>query len=220
MGELVAEPLAIHGIAGPAERRDRVAELLRRVGLSPEHMRRHPHEFSGGQRQRICIARALALEPRLIVADESVSALDVSVKARILALLAELQATLGLSYLFISHDLAVVEQISDRVAVMFAGRILEIGSRRQVFGDARHPYTRRLLAAAPVPDPRQPRQQPIHAAPLPPPLPPERGLAGPLGGGVTVAGARQLEPTIRTRMMSRITAAFSAVAPLDASRLA
>ena len=171
VGDLVAEPLAIHGIAGPAERRDRVAELLRRVGLAPEHMRRHPHEFSGGQRQRICIARALALEPRLIVADESVSALDVSVRARILALLAELQATLGLSYLFISHDLAVVEQISDRVAVMFAGRILEIGSRRQVFGDARHPYTRRLLAAAPVPDPGRPRQPPTHAAPLPPPLP-------------------------------------------------
>ena len=170
VGDLVAEPLAIHGIAGPSERRDRVAELLRRVGLAPEHMRRHPHEFSGGQRQRICIARALALEPRLIVADESVSALDVSVRARILALLAELQATLGLSYLFISHDLAVVEQISDRVAVMLAGRILEIGSRRQVFGDARHPYTRRLLAAAPVPDPGRPRQPPTHA-PLPPPLP-------------------------------------------------
>ena len=171
VGDLVAEPLAIHGIAGPSERRDRVAELLRRVGLSPEHMRRHPHEFSGGQRQRICIARALALEPRLIVADESVSALDVSVRARILALLAELQATMGLSYLFISHDLAVVEQISDRVAVMFAGRILEIGSRRQVFGDARHPYTRRLLAAAAGARPRRPRQQPTHAAPLPPPLP-------------------------------------------------
>jgi peptide/nickel transport system ATP-binding protein len=171
VGDLVAEPLAIHGVAGASERRDRVAELLRRVGLAPEHMRRHPHEFSGGQRQRICIARALALEPRLIVADESVSALDVSVKARILALLAELQATLGLSYLFISHDLAVVEQISDRVAVMLAGRIVEVGSRRQLFGDARHPYTRRLLAAAPVPDPERPRRPPADAAPLPPPLP-------------------------------------------------
>ena len=207
VGDLVAEPLAIHGIAGPSERRDRVAELLRRVGLSPEHMRRHPHEFSGGQRQRICIARALALEPRLIVADESVSALDVSVRARILALLAELQATLGLSYLFISHDLAVVEQISDRVAVMFAGRILEIGSRRQSIRRRAAPIhpppsrgraCARPRAAAATADPRRPPA----AAPAP-----ERGLAGPLGGGVTVAGARQLEPTIQTRMMFRITAA-------------
>jgi peptide/nickel transport system ATP-binding protein len=168
VGELVSEPLAIHGIGAPAERRDRAADLLRRVGLAPEHLHRHPHEFSGGQRQRICIARALALEPRLIVADESVSALDVSVKARIIALLSELQAAMGLSYLFISHDLAVVEQISDRVAVMFAGCLVEIGSRSQVFGDARHPYTRRLLAAAPVPDPGRPRHPPADTAPLPP----------------------------------------------------
>jgi peptide/nickel transport system ATP-binding protein len=153
VGELVGEPLAIHGLARGAERRDRVAELFGQVGLRPEHMRRHPHEFSGGQRQRICIARALALSPRVIIADESLSALDVSVQARILALLAELQARLGVAYLFISHDLAVVEQISHRVAVMYLGEIVEIGRREQVFGVPAHPYTRRLLAAAPVPDP-------------------------------------------------------------------
>ena len=157
VGEQVGEPLLVHGIAAGADKRDRVAELFRRVGLAPDHMRRHPHEFSGGQRQRICIARALALEPRLIVADESVSALDVSVKAHVLALLAELQRSIGLSYLFISHDLAVVEAISDRVAVMRAGRIVEAGTRRQVFQDPRHPYTASLLAAVPVPDPGHPR---------------------------------------------------------------
>ncbi|WP_184146522.1 dipeptide ABC transporter ATP-binding protein [Amaricoccus macauensis] len=166
VGELVGEPLAIHRIADGSERHDRVAALFTRVGLAPEHMRRHPHEFSGGQRQRICIARALALEPRLIVADESVSALDVSVKAHILALLAELQETLGLAYLFISHDLAVVEQISRRVAVMVGGRIVEIGMRGDVFGNPSHPYTRRLLAAAPVPDPDAPRPPIPDAGPL------------------------------------------------------
>jgi peptide/nickel transport system ATP-binding protein len=167
VGELVAEPLVIHGIGTPRDRRERVAALFSRVGLPADALRRHPHEFSGGQRQRICIARALALEPRLIVADESVSALDVSVKARILALLAELQETLGIAYLFISHDLAVVEQISHRVAVMFAGRIVETGSRSQIFGDARHPYTRNLLASAPVPDPDAPRRRAVETVPVP-----------------------------------------------------
>jgi peptide/nickel transport system ATP-binding protein len=153
VGDLVGEPLAIHGIARGSERQDRVAGLLRDVGLLPEHMHRHPHEFSGGQRQRICIARALALSPRVIIADESLSALDVSVQARILALMAELQSRLGVAYLFISHDLAVVEQISHRVAVMYLGEIVEIGSREQVFGAPAHPYTRGLLASIPIPDP-------------------------------------------------------------------
>jgi peptide/nickel transport system ATP-binding protein len=170
-GELVAEPLAIHGLCSGSERRDRVAALFARVGLPPDAMRRHPHEFSGGQRQRICITRALTLEPRLIVADESVSALDVSVKARILALLAELQETLGLAYLFISHDLAVVEQISHRVAVMVRGRIVELGSRAQVFGEPGHPWTRYLLAAAPVPDPAVQRPPVPEIAPPDPDVP-------------------------------------------------
>jgi peptide/nickel transport system ATP-binding protein len=153
VGELVGEPLVVHGLARGSDLADRVASLFRRVGLTPEHMRRHPHEFSGGQRQRICIARALSLSPKIIVADESVSALDVSVQARVLELLRELQAELGLSYLFISHDMAVVEKISHRVAVMYLGQIVETGSRDQVFGDPRHAYTRRLLDAVLLPDP-------------------------------------------------------------------
>ncbi len=153
VGDAVAEPLAIHGIGTRAERRDRAADLFARVGLSPEHLTRYPHEFSGGQRQRICIARALALNPKLIICDESVSALDVSVQARVLALLEALKREFGIAYLFISHDMAVVENIADRVAVMFLGQIVELGSRAQVFGDPRHPYTKRLLEAVPVPDP-------------------------------------------------------------------
>jgi peptide/nickel transport system ATP-binding protein len=180
VGELVGEPLEIHGLARGRAKRERVAELFTRVGLTPDYMRRHPHEFSGGQRQRICIARALALSPKLIVADESLSALDVSVQARVLALLAELQADLGVAYLFISHDLAVVEQISHRVAVMYQGAIVETGRRDRIFGDPRHPYTRRLLAAAPVPDPdRRPATPPDLLAERPSPIRP-LGYAPPL----------------------------------------
>jgi peptide/nickel transport system ATP-binding protein len=156
-GDLVAEPLVVHGVATGSELRDRVAGLFHRVGLEPAQMRRHPHEFSGGQRQRICIARALSLSPKIIVADESVSALDVSVQAKVLALLQQLQADLGLSYLFISHDMAVVEQISHRIAVMYRGQIVETGRRSQVFENPLHPYTRRLLAAVPIADPARRR---------------------------------------------------------------
>jgi len=157
VGALVAEPMIVHGIAPRGEIEDRVAHLFRRVGLSPDQTSRHPHEFSGGQRQRICIARALSVSPKVIVADESVSALDVSVQARILDLFQELQAELGISYLFISHDMAVVERISHRIAVMYQGRIVETGRRDQVFGNPGHPYTRRLLSAVPIPDPTQRR---------------------------------------------------------------
>ncbi|MER9452774.1 ABC transporter ATP-binding protein [Mesorhizobium sp. M0478] len=157
VGDLVAEPLVIHGIASKDERRERVAALFERVGLSAEQMELYPHEFSGGQRQRVCIARALALRPKLIIADESVSALDVSVQARVLDLLKELQREFGVAYLFISHDMAVVENISDRVAVMYLGQIVEMGTRDQVFSNPRHPYTRRLIDAVPVPDPAQRR---------------------------------------------------------------
>jgi peptide/nickel transport system ATP-binding protein len=157
VGDIVGEPLVIHGLARGKELKDRVVSLFERVGLPAEMMTRHPHEFSGGQRQRICIARALALSPKVIVADESVSALDVSVQARVLDLLQELQEDLGLSYLFISHDMAVVEQVSHRIAVMYLGQIVEMGTRRQVFENPQHEYTRRLMKAVPIPDPKRRR---------------------------------------------------------------
>jgi peptide/nickel transport system ATP-binding protein len=154
VGDLVAEPLVIHRIGSKAQRRERVAALFEQVGLSADQMDRYPHEFSGGQRQRICIARALALQPKLIIADESVSALDVSVQARVLRLLKDLQSEFGVAYLFISHDMAVVENISDRVAVMYLGQIVEMGTRDQVFSNPRHPYTKRLIEAVPIADPK------------------------------------------------------------------
>jgi peptide/nickel transport system ATP-binding protein len=152
---IIAEPLLLNGVKDQQERTDRVEELMRLVGLRVEYMPRFPHAFSGGQRQRIGIARALALNPRLIVADEPVSALDVSVQAQILNLLLELQDRLGLTYLFVSHDLSVVKHISDRVAVMYVGQMVELGERDEVFSHPQHPYTAALLASVPKPDPRE-----------------------------------------------------------------
>jgi peptide/nickel transport system ATP-binding protein len=152
--DLVGEPLLIHGMKSRREREERVADLLRRVGLRPEYMRRFPHAFSGGERQRIGIARALALQPRLVVADEPVSALDVSVQAQILNLLADLQEEFRLTYLFVAHDLSVVRYISNRVAVMYVGRIVELGETEALFTSPKHPYTAALLSAVPEPDPR------------------------------------------------------------------
>ena len=156
-GEIVGEPLTIHQVGTPDERRQRVAFLFERVGLRPAAMLSYPHEFSGGQRQRIGIARALALSPELIVGDEPVSALYVSIQAQIINLLMDLQEEFKLSYLFVAHDLAVVEHISHRVAVMYLGRIVEMGTRAQVFDDPRHPYTRRLLGAVLIADPARRR---------------------------------------------------------------
>ncbi len=152
-GAAIAEPMIVHGLARGREAEDRVIELLRRVGLDEEHASRYPHEFSGGQRQRLCIARALGLSPKLIIADEAVSALDVSIQAQVINLMMDLQEEMGLAYLFISHDMAVVERIAHRVAVMYLGEIVEIGPRQSVFENPQHPYTRKLMAAVPIADP-------------------------------------------------------------------
>ena len=174
---IVGEGLLIHKIGTRAERRARVRELLETVGLSPETASRYPHEFSGGQRQRIGIARALALGPKFVVADEAVSALDVSIQAQILNLLEDLQQRLSLTLLFISHDLRVVEHLADRVAIMYLGRIVEQGSRAAVYGAPRHPYTRALLSAVPIPDPtRKPQRQHLSGEP-PSPVSPPPGCA-------------------------------------------
>ena len=153
--EIISEPLLVHGIGSSSEREDRVAELLRVVRLRPEYMRRYPHAFSGGQRQRIGIARALALNPRLILADEPVSGLDVSVQAQVINLMMDLQDSLGLTYLFVSHDLSVVKQISNRVVVMYVGRIAEIGTPQELFDAPKHPYTAALMSSVPKPHPSQ-----------------------------------------------------------------
>lgn len=175
VGQIVAEGIEVHGLAYGAEKRRRVEELLRQVGLGPEHVDRYPHEFSGGQRQRIGIARALAVGPRFLVADEPVSALDLSIQAQVLNLLMDLQEQMGLSYLFISHDLRVVEHISHRVAVMYLGRIVERAPRALLYATPRHPYTRALLAAVPVPDPRhRPTRTPLQGD-VPSPLRPPSG---------------------------------------------
>lgn len=175
VGEIIAEPLLVHGLGTRAERRERVASALKKVGLEPEYMRRFPHEFSGGQRQRIGIARVLTLKPRFMVADEPVSALDVSIQAQIMNLLVRLQEEFRISYLFISHDLAVVEHLAHRVAVMYLGRIVETASSRSLYGNPRHPYTEALLSSIPLPDPKMPRERKILMGDIPNPSEPPSG---------------------------------------------
>ena len=176
-GDIVGEPLMVHGIAAGGEKRERVAELFEQVGLRPDQMQNYPHQFSGGQRQRICIARALSLGPRLIVCDEPVSALDVSIQAQVINLLIDLQRKHDFSYLFIAHDLAVVAHISHRVAVMYLGRIVEIAGKAELFANPRHPYTQALLASVPVADPRRKSLKPLVDGDVPSPINPPSGCA-------------------------------------------
>ncbi|MBR0794292.1 dipeptide ABC transporter ATP-binding protein [Bradyrhizobium jicamae] len=176
-GDIVGEPLSVHGLATGAKKQERVAELFQQVGLRPDQMKNFPHQFSGGQRQRICIARALSLGPRLIVCDEPVSALDVSIQAQVINLLIDLQRKQNFSYLFIAHDLAVVAHISHRVAVMYLGRIVEIADKHALFANPRHPYTQALLASVPIANPRARRLAPMIDGDVPSPINPPPGCA-------------------------------------------
>ena len=177
VGEIIGEGMKIHGLAKGEDRKTRVLELLQKVGLREEHYQRYPHEFSGGQRQRIGVARALAVEPKFIIADEAVSALDVSIQAQVLNLIKDLQEEFGLTYLFISHDLRVVEHVSDRVAVMYLGKIIETAPADKIYKESVHPYTRALLSAVPVPDPSYESERVTLQGDVPSPINPPKGCS-------------------------------------------
>jgi oligopeptide/dipeptide ABC transporter ATP-binding protein len=197
IGDIVAEPLVIHGIGNKAERRERVAWLLGKVGLDADYIKRYSHEFSGGQLQRIGVARALALNPKLIVADEPVSALDVSVQAQVVNLLQDLQQEFGLTYLFISHGLAVVEHISTRVAVMYLGRIVEIADAKELYLNALHPYTKALLSAIPIPDPKEKRDRVILKGDVPTSRNPPSGCRFRTRCPIAIDECARIDPELR-----------------------
>ena len=197
VGDIVGEPLRNYGISTKQERDERVAALFERVGLRPEQMSRYPHEFSGGQRQRLGIARALALNPRLIVCDEPVSALDVSVQAQVINLLKDLQSEYRLSYLFVAHDLAVVEHISHRIAVMYLGQIVELTDKRSLFRNPQHPYTEALLEAVPIPNPRARRQRTVLSGDVPSPINPPSGCRFHTRCPYVIARCRSEPPALR-----------------------
>src|SRR5438105_3657054 len=197
IGDIIAEPLVIHRIGNTKEQHDRVAWLLGKVGLDPDYMKRYSHEFSGGQLQRIGVARALALNPKLIVADEPVSALDVSVQAQVVNLLQDLQAEFGLTYLFISHGLAVVEHISTRVAVMYLGRIVEIADAKELYINPLHPYTIALLSAIPIPDPKQKRDRIILKGDVPTSRNPPSGCRFRTRCPIAIDDCRSIDPELR-----------------------
>jgi oligopeptide transport system ATP-binding protein len=204
--EIVGEPFAIHGLADGSDQEARIAELLKIVGLDPSMMGRYPHEFSGGQRQRIGIARALALKPKLIVADEPVSALDVSVQAQIVNLMADLQQQFGLTYLFISHGIPIIEHISDRIGVMYLGKLVEVGTSRHICLAPKHPYTQALLSAVPIPDPVAKKQRIILKGDMPGPIDPPSGCRFHTRCPIAVDRCRVEEPPLRDLPDGRLAA--------------